>query len=292
MKKTPAPETFEQWLQAATNKLPAHICSVLHVEFESHFQDACEAHLASGEEPHEARHNALAELGYPMTINEQLLVAHVSKGQSLATIIACAGYIAILLLFSNIAAAIGGLASYVIQDVFSTFVLIFILTVFVRLIGFNIGKLFLPARLMIISLILGTIVRMGHYLIFNRLPFIGLAEGVVWETSTELGVILDIGFLLAELLAAIASGWLGWRLYQMEKGLYGLLRPIGVLFMLVCLFAGGLVIALLAGNLAAASIFTFLGYVSVTILLAVLVLVFFRASFRQTVIHSAMFEQP
>jgi hypothetical protein len=186
-----------------------------------------------------------------------------------------------LLLFPYLAGVIGDLGSYVIQDVFGTFMLSFILIVFIRLIGFNIARLYFPARLMIIFLILGTIVRLGYFFIFNRLPFVGQAGGISWETDTGLGLILDTGFLLAEFLTAIASGWLGWRLYQMKQGLYGLLGPIGILFMLVCPFAGGLAISLLLGSLVAANVFTMLGYLTVTILLAGLVLVFFRSAFRQ-----------
>jgi hypothetical protein len=281
MKNAPAPETFEQWLQTATSSLPAHIQAVIQSEFENHFQDACEAHQTNGQGPQEAQRNALAELGSPLVVSEHLLATHVSKRQSLETIIACAGYIVMLFLFPNLVDVIGDLGSYVIQDVFSTFMLSFILTVFIRLIGFNTAKLYFPAQLMIISLILGTVVRLGYFFIFHRLPFVGQAGGISWETDTGLGLILDTGFLLAEFLTAIASGWLGWRLYQMKQGLYGLLGPIGILFMLVCPFAGGLVISLLLGSLIAASVFTMLGYLAVTILLAGLVLVFSRAAFRQ-----------
>ena len=281
MKNAPAPETFEQWLQTATSNLPAHIQAVIQSEFENHFQDACEAHQTNGQGPQEAQRNALADLGSPLVVSEHLLATHVSKRQSLETIIACAGYIVMLLLFPKLMDVIGDLGSYVIQDVFSTFMLSFILTVFIRLIGFNIAKLYFPARLMIVSLILGTIVRLGYFFIFNRLPFVGQAGGISWETDAGLGLILDTGFLLAEFLTAIASGWLGWRLYQMKQGLYGLLGPIGILFMLVCPFAGGLAISLLLDSLVAASVFTMLGYLTVTILLAGLVLAFFRSAFRQ-----------
>jgi hypothetical protein len=74
---------------------------------------------------------------------------------------------------------------------------------------------------------------------------------------------------------------LGWRLYRIAEPLYGLLRPISILLMLVCPIGAGVAISLLLGSMIFASYFTVLGYVLVTLLMAVMILAFFRAAFRR-----------
>jgi hypothetical protein len=280
MKPAPVPDTFAQWLQIATRSLPAHISNVVRGELAAHYQDACEAHQRDGLPRDEAQRAALADLGSPLMVNDGLRAAHLSRGHALAAMLACMGYPLLLMVYPNLAAVMGEMVSYLFQDVLNTLMLVFVLATFVRLIGFNTQQLHRPVGLVMASLLLGTVVRITFFSIFQRLPLVGPGELVVWETGSTLGMLLDGGFIAAELLSAGACAWLGWRLYSIEESLYGLLRSISILLMLVCPIGLGLAVSLLLGSMAAATYFSIMGYVLVTLLMAILILTFFRAAFR------------
>lgn len=280
MKPTPTPETFDGWLQMATRTLPAHIQNLIQGELEDHYQDACAAHRQAGLEPDAARRAALADLGDPAAVNQGLRATYLSRGQALAAMLAAITYPFVLLALPALTAALGKTATYLLQDLLSTVLLVFILTTFIRLLGANTHRLERPAWILMGALLLGTVTRLVSFTVFGRMPLVGPDEEVIWRSGPALGMLLDAGFVIAEGLAAGASAWLGWRLFGMEERLYGLLRPVSILLMLVGPVGSGVALSLLLSSMTGAYLFSVLGYTLVTILLAVMILVFFRAAFR------------
>lgn len=275
-----APDTFAGWLRLATRDLPAHLSGVVQEELHGHYRDAYEAHLESGATAEHAHQSALSDLGNPVIVNRDLLEVYISRQHSLIAMLACISYLLMLLAIPTLSAFFGEMLGYLIHDVINTFILIFILLAFVRLIGFHTRTLKHPARLLIGSLVLGTVVRQVYFYAFHQLPLIGAGGGVHWRSGSFLGITLDTGFILAELISSVACAWLALRLHQLNSPFYGLLRPIGALFLTICLAGVGVVLPLFLGSLVLATLFSALGYTLVTILLAVLILAFFRASFR------------
>jgi hypothetical protein len=281
MTRFTSPDTFEPWLEVATRNLPAHIVNEIRSELASHYLDAFDAHQHDGLTPGEAQRAAVADLGSAIFVNDSLITMHISRNHTLAAMLACMGYPLLLIVFPQLTRFIGEMASYLLQDLINTILLVYVLSTFVRLISSNRDQLYRPVVWLIASLLLGTVVRLSFYSIFHQLPLIGTGVEVVWETGSALGMILDGGFIAAEMLSAGACAWLGWRLYRIEEPLYGLLRPISVLLMLICPVGAGVAISLLLGSMILASYFSILGYVLVTLLMAIMILTFFRAAFRR-----------
>jgi hypothetical protein len=281
MTRFTSPDTFEQWLEVATRNLPAHLVNGIRSELAAHYQDAFEAHQRDGLTPGEAQRAAVADLGSAVSVNDSLITMHISRNHALAAMLACMGYPLLLIVFPQLTRFMGEMVSYLFHDLFNTILLVYILATFVRLIRFNRDRLYRPVGWLMVSLLLGTVVRLSFYTIFHRLPLVGTGVEVVWETGSALGMILDVGFIAAEILSAVACAWLGWRLFRSGESLYGLLRPISILLMLVCPIGAGVASSLLLGSMVLASYFTVLGYVVVTLLIAIMILTFFRAAFRR-----------
>jgi|GEM_PF-1351924 hypothetical protein len=282
MTRLTSPDTFKQWLEVATRNLPAHIVNEIRSELAAHYQDAFDTHRHDGLTPGEAQQAAVAELGNAMLVNDSLITMHISRNHTLAAMLACMGYPLLLIVFPQLTSFMGEMVSYLFQDLFNTILLVYVLATFVRLISFNRDRLYRPVGWLMASLLLGTVVRLFFYSIFHRLPLIGTGVEIVWETGSVPGMILDGGFIAAEMLSAGACAWLGWRLYRIEEPLYGLLRPISILLMLICPVGAGVAISLLLGSMIFASYFSILGYVLVTLLMAIMILTFYRTTFRRS----------
>lgn len=278
-----SPSTFEQWLEVATHNLPAHIVNGIRSELAAHYQDAFDAHQHDGLTADETQRAAVADLGSARLVNDDLIMMHISRNHTLAAMLACMGYPLLLMVFPQLTGFMGKMVSYLFQDLLNTILLVYVLATFVRLIPSNRRPLYRPVGSLMASLLLGTVVRLSFFSIYHRLPLIGTGAEVVWETGSAQGLILDGGFIAAELLSAGACAWLGWRLYRIKESLYGLLRPISVLIMLVCPIGAGVAVSLLLGSMIFASYFTVLGYVLVTLLMAIMILTFFRAAFRRPI---------
>lgn len=281
MTRFTSPDTFEEWLKVATRNLPAHMVNEIRSELDAHYHDALDAHQHNGLTSGEAQRAAVADLGSAMFVNDSLITMHVSRNHTVAAMLACMGYPLLLMVFPKLTGFMGEMISYLFQDLLNTILLVYVLATFVRLIRSNRRQLYRPVGWLMASLLLGTVVRLSFYSIYHRLPLIGTGAEVVWETGSALGMMLDGGFIVAELLSAVACAWLGWRLFRIKESLYGLLRPISVLMMLVCPIGAGVAVSLLLGSMIFASYFTVLGYVLVTLLMAIMILTFFRAAFRR-----------
>jgi len=281
MKIEENPITIKKWLLRATWSLPAHLQPVISEELNAHYQDSFHAYLNQGFDIKKANTYALLELGDPKAVNKRYLSIFISNRRILLTILACAFYFLMLLIFPVIMNWVGPLFSYVIHDFLSTLILIFILSSFIRLIGKNINTLYKPSGLLMTSLMLGTIVRCAFLFFFNDLPFNNMESDYQWWAGSHLNTGLHIGFILAELLAALASCWLGFRLFAIKLSLYGLMRPIQYIFLFIGLFSAGVAVSLLLANMMIAYLFTVLGYIMVTILLALMILMFYRARFQE-----------
>lgn len=258
---------------------PSTISSVARGELEAHFQDALHAHRQEGLPPEQASAADLADLGNAADVAAGLCTAHLSRGQALLAMLACMVYPLLLALFPTLYAMLGESVSALVQDVLAMIVLIFVLFAFIRLIGFNNAALALPAGVLAFSMILETIDRLASYVLFSRLPLFGQGEGIMWSAGGGLALAMDVAFVFAELLV-VGVSWLGIRLIGMEDRLLGLQRPVTILMMLNAPVGAGLVWSIFYGSRLFAGLFSVLGYLVVTILLALVILVFFRAAFR------------
>lgn len=279
MKSVPQPISFEAWRKVATQNLPYHLNLSITNELSCHYQDAYQSYLSKGLSSEKAIETALADLGDPSIVNKQFLTTFISRRRLFGTIAACASYFFVLLIFPILMKLMGDLVSYVVQDFFSTLVLIFILSSFIRLIGIKIHSLHRPSGLLMVSLMLGTIIRFGFLFFFNTLPFSGSDPVFSLGTNSMTETIWHAGFVVIELLAGFASTWLGWRLFRINQSLYGLLPTIRIVFVLIGFFAAGVAVSLVLNSIVAASLFSALGYSMVTILLSLMILLFYRASF-------------
>ncbi len=271
---------LNRWLNDATRGLPANIAGAVRGEIECHYLDAVKAHCLEGMPPEEAARLALTELGDAAEVDDGLRAIRPSRPRLVAAMLACTLYPLALMLMSWIEATFGAYSAMMVQDAVSVLVLVYVLATFVRLLGFDTAKLALPTALVIGGLVLNMFDRQIFYLIFHQMPLIGSGNVVFWDTSSALAILLNDIFLTSDILTSLAVLWLGLRLARLPERLFGLQHSAAYL-LIACAVVGLAVIgALLLSDMFLAGLFSTLGYAVVTIELAVMILVFFRAAFR------------
>ncbi len=268
------------WLDAATKNLPANLAGVTRGELEAHYLDACEAYQREGLAPEQAAAKALADLGDASLTAAGLRAAHLSRGQALLAMLACLVYPAVLVSLPSIYAALGENGAYLVQDGVNAIALIFILLTFIRLVGFGAAHLANPGRLLIAGILLELVDRAACVAVYGHLPLFGPGDALTWHTGSALALGMDWAFVGSQLLIAAGAAWMGYRLLRMEDALFGLQKAAGSLLLLTGPIGLMVAAAILDGSEMYASLFSVLGYAVVTLLLALMLLIFFRAAFR------------
>ncbi len=271
---------LNRWLNDATRGLPANIAGAVRGEIECHYLDAVKAHCLEGMPPEEAARLALTDLGDAAEVDDGLRAAHPSRSRLVAAMLACTLYPLALMLMSWIEATFGVYSAMMVQDAVSVLVLVYVLATFVRLLGFDTVRLARPAALVIGGLVLNMFDRQFFYLIFHQMPLIGSGNVVFWNTSSVLAILLNVIFLASDILTSLAVFWLGLRMLGLPERLFGLQHPAAYLLLVSAVIGLAVVCGLLLSDMFLAGIFSTLGYAAVTMELAVMILVFFRAAFR------------
>ena len=74
-------DSLSRWLEVATRNINPISHARIRAEFEAHVQDAMNAHLAMGQNPDQAMHNAILELGDPTHANQEFLRTHLTTSE-------------------------------------------------------------------------------------------------------------------------------------------------------------------------------------------------------------------
>ncbi len=280
MNEPPSPDTLVRWLNDATRGLPANIAWAVRRELESHYLDAFDAHCQEGMPPDEAARAALAELGDAAEVDAQLRAAHPSRTRLVIAMLACLLYPLALILMPWTESTFGSTIALLAQDAVSVLVIAYVLVTFVSLLGFDTARLARPAALVVAGLVLNLLDRQIFYVIFHQLPLVGPNDTVFWDTSSALPFLMNLVFLVSDVLTSLAVLWLGLRMLRLPERLFGLQRPAAYLLVVTAIIGLLVVSALLVPDVFLAGLFSTLGYAAVTIELAVMILAFFRAAFR------------
>jgi hypothetical protein len=280
----PLSDLLTRWLNDATRGLPANIAEIVRGELQNHYLDACETHAREGLPPDEAARLALAELGDAAEVDAGLRSAHISRARLVAAMLACALYPLSLALMPRMEAILGNYFALMIQDVVSVLVLVYVISTFIQLLGFDKARLRMPAGLLIAGIVINVFDRLIFFALFHQLPLIGPGDSVYWNTASGLSILMDCIFLGSELLTALATLWLGLRLLRLPERLFGLQRPTALLMLATTPVDLAVMGALLFKSMLLAGLFSVTGYAVITILLALLILIFFRAAFRPTAV--------
>ena len=283
MSNTPSlSDLLTRWLNDATRGLPANIAKVARDELQNHYLDTYEAHAREGLPSDKAARLALAELGNASEVDAELRSTHISRTRLITAMLACAFYPLALVLMPQTEAILGDYFAMMIQDVVSVLVLVYVLMTFIQLLGFDTARLVRPAAAGDCRDRTEVFDRLVFYALFQQLPLIGPDSTVYWNTSSGVSIFMDWVFLGSELLTALGVLWLGPRLLRQPERLFGLQHPAALLMLVNAPIGLAVVGTLLLKNMLLAGLVSVFGYAVVTILLALLILIFFRAAFRPT----------
>lgn len=278
----PSSAAVNRWLNEATRGLPANIAALTRAELHSHYLDGLDAHLRAGLAPDEAAQAALAALGSAAEVDNGLRSTHPSRTHLVIAMLACLFYPMAVFAAARFEADLGPYGMLMIQDAASVLSLTYIIITFVRLLGFDTPRLARPILIVLGAVVLNIFDRLVFYAIFRQLPLIGPDGGVFWDSASPLSIAMDWVFLGSEVLAALGVIWLGMRLLRLPERLFGLQRAAAWLLLANAPMLLSIVIALLAFNMELAGWISALADVTLTILLALMLLIFFRAAFRPT----------
>jgi hypothetical protein len=279
MKEKSTAKMIDRWLDQATHDLPVSIKVVVHEEMETHYLDAKGAHLKQGLSSEEAEHLAFSELGNADEVNKELCSTYISRNRLILAMTACLVYPLALIILPQIYSMVGEYYSLIIQDVVSLLVLVYVLFTFVQLFKPNSDYVEKPCLVVIAGIVLNVFDRLFFFVLFDALPLIGMNENVYWNTTSTLAFSLDILFLVSEFITALGVLWLGLRLFHLPDQLFGLQRSTAILLIADTAISLAVISAILLSNMIIASFASMLGYANTTILLALMILIFYRAAF-------------
>jgi hypothetical protein len=278
----PLTDQLTRWLNDATRGLPANIAEIVRGELQNHYLDAYDAHKQQGLPEAEAARLALTELGDAAEVDAGLRSAHISRRRLVVAMLACALYPLSLALMTWTEGILGDYFALMIQDAISVLVLVYVIVTFIQLLGFDRARLRRPATLLTAGIVLNVFDRLIFFALFQTLPLIGPDDTVYWNTASGLSIAMDWIFLGSEVLTALAVFWLGSRLLRLPERLFRLQRPAALLMLANGPIGLAVVVTLLFKNMLLAGLVSVIGYTVITILMALLILVFFRAAFRPT----------
>jgi hypothetical protein len=281
------------WLKTATHGLPRAVSDMVRAEIEAHYHDAVADYQSEEKESEEAHRAALADLGDPEATARALRETHLTARRYVITM---GLSLAFLLLYYGLPMAILALTGSEVAVGIALSVVIFVLTVFVllafkRLVAQHPDAHRLDKSVAIAMWGLGADASAASLslLVYGIPAITHTYERTLWEVTPLVQVIFDWVALIG--VFGVGFGLLGAARVLRRQGdsLYGLRDPLTAALGFAGLAAVGFPIGLLlcafahtesaAGVLMVLTV-VFHTIIHITIVFAVLALLFFWARFR------------
>ncbi|MGB1288325.1 MAG: hypothetical protein ACPG7F_17450 [Aggregatilineales bacterium] len=219
---------LQHWLKQATKGLPADDADRVRDELLWHYEDARDAYLSEGMTPDAAHQAVMADLGIAKDVATGFKVSRYASRRYLWIAIPGLLYPFMHLLLMQLHAHISGTA---------VFNLVIFLPLLYVVYGFKTllaerphgANLKLYEQVIHTGIVLACVPRLLAWLIYHR-PMVIESYGMsLWDTHTQMELVLNLMTLTGFFILAAGLLSLGERVLHLHESLYGLLKPAAVL---------------------------------------------------------------
>ena len=274
-------EDLKSWLLQVTHGLTPEVEANLHEEISSHYNDAVTTHKQTGMSDEEAHQKAMKELGDANEVAKKLRATHLTKDQCRTASIISLVYpllmpLALWFLNQHISESV----ALIVTELAILFPTLYVLSAFTKLNQYRFRLLDMPLTILIWSVIVGQSARILHFAIFQQTVF-ERGDGLQLFSYGLLSSILVIIAIIAEFSGGISMILFGSRLAKLTSRLFGLRKPLEIVFCGMGTASLGVGVGVLLDVYLLAGIASVIGYVTLIITFALLSLVFYRSAYRR-----------
>ncbi|MBK8903831.1 MAG: hypothetical protein IPM53_21800 [Anaerolineaceae bacterium] len=278
---------MQQWLAAATAKLPAATAELVTKEFIDHFLDAVEDYQAEGLSQTAAQTRALADLGTPEAVGRSLKDVHLGKPHyrtaafaSLLILVVMMGIpVLVYSLFAEESLAMQ--VSQVAMGVLIAVLTVYVLNMLRRLLlwRFDLTAVDKPLQVAIGSYVLWLTADTLSLLVYNAPLYVGSLRALGTAVSA-----FDKGLIIAAWAGQIGIGITGLvlarLLWRTPENLYGIGKPLAGCLVFMALPIGLAGLATNTGAETVVFVLSLLAMLGHIVIWPTLTLLFARAAFR------------